>query len=605
MITFLRQWYTRQLSAKLVTLLLSFLIFSIAITSYYYYWSSAKIIRENVRVSTEQAAKQSADYLTLILTVGSDVGQQIFRDSNIQKVILEEANGNHTIDQKYEMHETVNNILNNLMYTSSFIRSVYLLKEEGSSWGSGSLNFSKVKRYTLNEQKWYQDVIDNNVDDLWLSLHYNPFSGGGENTEVVLSLIKPFRNLETRETLGVIMVNISGNLILEAIQKIHLGKTGKFFVVNKEGIILIDTDSKLWNTPISNASLKEVVLDTRDLQTEIIIEGVPHYVITQKLKNDWTIVGTVPINEIIGDIQDIRNKIWIFSTLFLLAASLAGVMFSRNITKPLKELKQQMGNIEKSDFSERTLVRSQDEVGQLSRRFNQMVSQIEMLIRQVNEEESKKRDAELRALRYQINPHFLYNTLASIRWMIKFKKLDEAYNGIAALVLLMEGSMEKKGVYSSLGAELDLLDKYMIIQKFRYGSHIKLNIDCDDKFLDIQIPRMLLQPIVENAIFHGIAPKEGSGTIIIHITSDGLVPPSLLITIKDDGLGIAKENIHHLLKSTSNPKSGMFGIGLNHVHETIQLYYGTNSGIKIESEPHVGTTIRLQLTLKECDWNVV
>jgi two-component system sensor histidine kinase YesM len=230
-----------------------------------------------------------------------------------------------------------------------------------------------------------------------------------------------------------------------------------------------------------------------------------------------------------------------------------------------------------------------------------MVEQIELLIAQVNEVESKKREAEMRALRYQINPHFLFNTLATIRWMIMYKKYDGAYNGIASLVQLMEASMEKKGVFCSIREELALLDKYMVIQQFRYGSNLHLHIYCEDALRDIVIPRMLLQPIVENAVFHGIAPQEHGGHINIYIQLYDETPPRLQIRIEDDGRGIAPDKINTLLQSSSDHRSGMFGIGLNHVHETIQLYYGIESGVFIESNQGKGTIISLELKMKEMD----
>jgi two-component system sensor histidine kinase YesM len=286
-----------------------------------------------------------------------------------------------------------------------------------------------------------------------------------------------------------------------------------------------------------------------------------------------------------------------YSTLLLIAALIIGVLFSRRITSPLKELMNQMSQIGKSDLKARTNVRSQDEIGQLSRRFNQMVGHIEMLIGQVNEEEAKKREAEMRALRYQINPHFLFNTLATIRWMVLYQKYNEAYNGIGSLVQLMEASMEKSGVFSSIRDELLLLDKYMVIQQFRYGDNIHLIVNVDESILDLDIPRMLLQPIVENAVFHGIAPQEQGGRIDITMDLSEESEHTLQIWIKDNGRGISPERIEGLLHSSSEHRAGMFGIGLNHVHETIQLYYGKESGVFIESELGIGTIIRLELKL--------
>jgi two-component system sensor histidine kinase YesM len=597
---FIRRWVFRHLSTKLVLTLLLLLLLTITVISSLYYRSSAGIIAENVRASTKQSAKQSADYLSLLLTIGSDMGQQIFRDTRIQQVIQEEARGSLTVDQKFNHKNTVDAILNNVMYTSSFVRSIYLLKEEGSSWGSGLFNTSKVARYTLNEHDWYNDVVNNREDDLWLPLQYDPFSGGGENTELVLTFVKPFRNLETREAIGAIVINLDGKLILQAIERIRLGKTGQFFVVNGEGQVVIASNPELWNGSIHESALdrKLRTIRSEEAEFEIRLDDVRSYVVTRTMQNDWRIVGIVPVNEIISDIQQIQKTIWIYASILLALASVIGFQFSRKITSPLKKLMEQMREIEKSNFKALTEVTSQDEIGQLSRRFNQMVRQIEMLIDQVNHVEAKKREAEMRALRHQINPHFLYNTLASIRWMIKFDQREGAYNGISSLVELMEASMEKKGVFCSIRDELDLLEKYMVIQKFRYGSNIQLLIECEESMLDLQIPRMLLQPIVENAIFHGIAPKQEGGQVTISFqrTISGN-EKKLSITIIDDGLGIPDHKKSELLKPSHFKKSGMFGIGLNHVNETIQLYYGKQSGVWIESEDGQGTTIILELML--------
>ncbi|RXZ76731.1 sensor histidine kinase [Paenibacillaceae bacterium] len=596
----LTRLFSRHLSTKLVLTMLLMIVLSIAVTSYLYYQDSTRIIAGNVRESTQQSAKQSADYLSLILTVGSDMSQQVFRDATIQKVIQEEASGNLTVDQKYEMNATVDQILNNLMYTNSFIRNIYLLKEQGNNWGSGLFNTSKVRRYTLNEHEWYTSVVNNQADELWLPLQLDPFSGGGENTELVLTYVKPLRNLRTMETIGAIVINLDGNVILQAIDRIRLGRTGKFFIINNKDQMMIDPGPEQWSQQILDSAQWQQMrqMNRMEPEFELDIDGTRYYVVTRLMKQDWMIVGGVPAAEVIGDIQKIQHKIWMYAVILLLFASVISWLFSRRITSPLKQLMKQMAQLEKSNFTVLTKVTSRDEVGQLSNKFNSMVKQIERLIQQVNMVESKKREAEMRALRHQINPHFLYNTLSTIRWMVKFKQYEGAYNGIAALVQLMEAGMEKKGPFISIEDELDLLDKYMTIQKFRYGPNLKLQITCDDSLKAVQIPRMLLQPIVENAVFHGIAPKEDGGAIRISIAASTIREQTILITIEDDGVGIPEGRLASLLKPSDQPNSGMFGIGLNHVHETLQLYYGPESGVTISSKPGQGSAIRLQLFMK-------
>ncbi|WP_168735896.1 cache domain-containing sensor histidine kinase [Cohnella fermenti] len=605
--SFIPQWYSRRLSTKLIVAILLLLLLSITLISSLYYQSSSSMLSNHVRASAKQSAKQSADYLSLILTVGRDSAQQIFRDSQIQEVLQEEKQGPDSIDRKFDHKEKVGNLLNNLIDTSSFVQSVYLLREQGSSWGSGLFNVSKVTRYTLSEHDWYQDIVSGREDEWWQALHYDPFSGGGENNELVLTYVKALRDLETGQALGAIMVNMDGNLLLEAIGRNRLGETGRFFVVDPQGNVMIGSEPGEWGLPIESAEFRQALLSSSSSENELEMEvgGVKTYAVARKMENGWTVVGAVPVREAIGDIQQLQKKIWLYAAILMAGASLTGFLFSRRITSPLKRLMKQMSELERSNFEALTEVRSQDEIGQLSRRFNQMVGQIKMLIEQVNEVEAKKREAEIRALRHQINPHFLYNTLATIRWMIKLGRQDGAYQGISALVRLMEASMGKTGVYCTIGEELDLLEKFMLIQQYRYGDHIKLVVDCEPGLAEVPIPRMLLQPIVENAVFHGLAPKPEGGRIDIVIRRGERLSPSapevLTIKIQDDGIGLDPGRAQRLGGRSGASSSGMLGLGLNHVRETIELYFGAASGMRIESAEGRGTSVTMTLVRKAGD----
>ncbi|GBF74650.1 sensor histidine kinase [Paenibacillus sp. 598K] len=597
----LRNWLSRRLSTKLVTTMLLMLGVSITFTSLLYYRDSTGIIADQVRESSRQSAKQSADYMSLILTVASDMSLQISRDATIQRVLQEEARGSLTVDDRFQIKETVDQLLNNLVYTNSFIRSIYLLQEEGSNWGSGLFNISKVRRYTLSDHDWYTDVAQGRADDRWLPLQYDPFSGGS-NTELVLTYVKPLRNLQTRQAIGAIVINLDGHVVLQAIDRIRLGKTGKFFIVDPEGRLMIDPDEQSWSGELLASEAWQSMRQRSSLPQEFELElgGIRYYAVTSPMASGWAVIGGVPIGEIVGDIQNIQYKIWLYSGILLLLGSLVSWLLSRRITSPLKQLMRQMAQLERSNFRAMTEVTSQDEVGQLSRQFNRMLRQIEQLITQVNEVESKKREAEMRALRHQINPHFLYNTLSTIRWMVKFKRYDGVYDGISALVQLMEASMEKRGPFLTIGDELSLIERYMVIQRFRYDARLELTVDCDPALLDVSIPRMLLQPIVENAIFHGIAPKETGGLISLSIREEAAGSRrQLVLRIADDGVGIAPERLGELLVPGERSRAGMLGIGLSHVHETIQLYYGEQSGLRIRSELGAGTEVELRLLRKE------
>lgn len=602
MILWFRKLLFEKVSTKLVGMVLILVLLAATFISAMYYGSTVSMIGNHVRASTTQGAKQTADYLSLMLTVGTDTGQQIFRNTRLQDALDREQRGGLSVDEQFELKDSIGQTLNDAIYASSFVRSIYLLRAEGESWGSGLFNASKVKRYTLPDHEWYSSVAEGRANDLWLPLGYDPFSGGGDDTELVLSHVDAFRDLKSRQTEGVILVNLDGNLLLDAIERIKLGRTGTWRVVNESGVVLISPDATQWGRPVAEPEVAQRLagqtVDTLEFETRL--DGEKTYVVSVRIANGWKLVGEVPVKEIIGEITQLQRKVALYTALFLLASMVIGFLFSMRITRPLKELTRQMKQIENNNFQARSRIRSRDEIGRLSLRFNQMASQIETLIREVSEAGARKREAEIRALRYQINPHFLNNTLSTIRWMIKLGQSDGAYKGIAALVELMESSMGKEGPFTTIGRELDLLNKYMAIQQLRYGEELRLAVSAEEAALSFEIPRMLLQPIVENAIFHGLAPREAQGTIRLDVRHSEAPGGAVKIAVADDGVGIDPQRLQSLLRSEGEQsRTGLFGIGLKHVNETLQLYFKPGSGVAIHSEPGRGTVVELTIIPKE------
>jgi two-component system sensor histidine kinase YesM len=183
--------------------------------------------------------------------------------------------------------------------------------------------------------------------------------------------------------------------------------------------------------------------------------------------------------------------------------------------------------------------------------------------------------------------------------MAKLNRTNDVDRSVTALVHLLEGSLERNGVFIRLGDELELLRKYMIIQNYRYDHQIELRIDCPEEMEDLYVPRMLLQPIVENAIFHGIAPLDEAGVITIRVTSH---QQDVMVRIEDNGIGIKPERIAGLLSyEQDHSKHGMTRIGLRHVHQTVQLYYGSRYGVWVESPEGGGTRVTITFARQRGD----
>jgi two-component system sensor histidine kinase YesM len=288
----------------------------------------------------------------------------------------------------------------------------------------------------------------------------------------------------------------------------------------------------------------------------------------------------------------LRKWILFSSGIFSLLAIGIGLIISTWVIKPIKQLTRDVQQVQLGNLQIRTSVRSNDEIGFLSKQINKMLEEIDYLMKRVEEEQDQKFDAELRAVIHRIHPHFLYNTLSTLRWLIKANQNDRAYQGMSALNRLLQANMAKSGNMIKIEEELDIIRQYLIVLELRYNKTFSLILDIEPRTENIIIPRMLLQPLVENAIFHGIVPKKKNGFIWIKTRFDG---EKLVIIVKDNGMGIDERKLEELNDPDWAITNGKIGIGLRHIHDMLRLHYTNQSEWSVTSEPNQGTTIRILL----------
>ena len=254
-----------------------------------------------------------------------------------------------------------------------------------------------------------------------------------------------------------------------------------------------------------------------------------------------------------------------------------------------------MKEIEKGNFDIQVNIESSNEIGQLSKRFNRMTTVIKELMFQNITEQELKRKSELKALQAQINPHFLYNTLDSIIWMAEGKKSEEVVEMVAALARLFRISISKGQEMISIANEIEHIKSYLTIQKMRYKDKLDFEIDVDKQILGNKVFKIILQPLVENSIYHGI--KNNAGVGIVRITGR-IVDERILLQVIDNGIGMSKESIRHMFEKTEKSVNGS-GIGVSNVNQRIRLYFGDPYGITFESELGQGTTANIWLPILE------
>jgi two-component system, sensor histidine kinase YesM len=560
------------------------------LASVLFYTASSSLVKKNVRVTSLQLVRQAADALSAIITSGTDTSNVLYSDVQLQQAVRHRL---LTPDQATADNDYVKSMVNNFVASNSFVRTLYVLREEGTSWGSGTFRLSEVYQQSLHDLEWARLAREKDGEPTWGPLAYDSYSGIGDRN-LILPVIRVIKDFESLEDIGYLLVNLDGEKIVNRIGQIHLGQTGGFFVVNDEGTIVIDGDLTKVGKLLPDTNMRNWVTQSNDAEFEYEAAGIRYYNIKQPLSNGWSVVGSVPIHEITDELTGIRRMIWTSTLGFALIAVLIGLILARQVTKPIKQLTSQMKLAETGDFTVRTEVRSQDEFGHMSRQFNKTIKRIDELIQEVHSVQESKRQAELRAVTHRIHPHFLFNTLSTIKWLVRYNQSSKAYDALSALVLLLEANMGKKGSFVTLGEEIDIVSRYISILEIRYDTEFRLHLDLDSEAMKFRIPRMLIQPLVENAIFHGLVPTGREGDIWVKATTH---PDSILIEIKDNGRGISHEYMHmrNLEESDDAMPTGMTGIGLMHVRDSIRLYYPPGSELWIMNDENGGATIQMKL----------
>ncbi|SDM83006.1 two-component system, sensor histidine kinase YesM [Paenibacillus sp. yr247] len=586
--------FTNRFAVKMIMAFLIVSLIPIIFASVSFYMESTSIVKKNVRESTIQLAKQTADSLSFIFNVGSDTSDYIYSDPKIQNTALRMSSS--PPDEQNRMNQYMSTMLNNIVYSNSFVKIVYVMKEDGSGWGSGAFSVNKLRRVNLAEEAWVKEAKAKDGELVWQGLQYDRFSGAGDNTDLILPVGRVLKDFQSLKNIGLVMVNLNGRSILNTIKQLKLGETGTFFVVDGEGKIMIDSNLRLIDKKVQEPELLEHIVGNDAAEFEFTLNGLAYYGVKQYLNNGWMIVGTVPVREITGQLDRLQASIFLSSGLFALLAISIGLFIANWVINPIKRLTRDMRKVQQGDLKVRTDIESSDEIGLLSKQFNKMLQEIERLMDRVEEEQQQKLQAEVRAVMHRIHPHFLYNTLSTLRWLIKSNQNERADKGLSALTRLMEANMGKRGNMITIVEELDIIRKYLVILELRYEKRFVLEVQLDPGAESIVIPRMLLQPLVENAIFHGIVPKQTDGLITISVR---VRDETAELIISDDGLGIPEERIEELNDLKTAIEKDTIGIGLRHVYDTLSLQYTGRAEFTIESTLQKGTTIRILLRKPE------
>lgn len=475
--------------------------------------------------------------------------------------------------------EKMSSILVRFKKRNSDIGSVYLVMP-------GQKTIVTSEDYPIYDKKVKRSILKS-VEEVAQKDHPVIITDPVRNQKKVLSFIEPLTSDEGR-TIGYVMCNIEERAIYyKYLDILNDGKSSEAVLLNRENAIVSTKNAESMGKLYKNSDFPNVQ------QNGIVNKRYPA-VIGISYKTVFTGCSffiTVEKSVVLSDLNQLKYFLLAFLFLFLGISMIPTYFATRAMYEPLRNLTEAMDEVSGGELDKRVEVHTNDEIGRLSNDFNNMLNQIEKLIERLIREEGLKKDAELEALQYQITPHFMYNTLNSIKFAALLKGEKELGNLIGDFVELLQASVNKKGTFVTVSDELHILNNYIHLQKIRYDGHFEVEYEVDEKAGSCFVPRLILQPLVENSILHGLDMKKDNSRIEIKAMIE---EEYLCISVKDNGRGMTQEQIYDLLTKKTKKTNGLSGIGVANVRERLELYYGNNAGLGYDSNSD-GTSAYLYL----------
>lgn len=547
------------------------------------------------RLSVDAVQRNSQGYIEeIIKQVNTNIQSYVDNMENISLLAMTSKDVKYYIsdntfisaEERRPYEKRISDLFQSILYTRKDIASIMVFGYNG--------RFVSDRRITalnpyakLEEQAWYKNARDAGGKSVLSAPHVQNIIQN--EYRWVVSLSRELKSTDGITAEGVFLVDLNLSVIDAICSQINLGKKGYVFIVDSEGNIVYHPQQQLIYSNLLSERIPEVVAASSG--TSFIAndrDGKRMYSV-QDTNFGWKIVGVAYTDELIANSGTIRSTILAYSLVGLAVSLLLSLLLSHRLTRPIKKLQADMKMVEKGNFGIQTEIGQMNEIGQLGRTFNMMVSRIKDLMQEIIQTQENKRKNELQLLQAQINPHFLYNTLDSIVWMAEQKQHEEVVLMTSALAKLFRASITRDQELVPIRVEAEHIANYLLIQKMRYHEQLDYRIEIDDAILSYKTLKILLQPFVENAIYHGIRNKPEIGLVTIRGREDG---SRIVFEVEDNGLGMTPEQLARIWMP-DDEGTRRKGIGIHNVNERIQLHFGHEYGIKIRSEPENGTCVTI------------
>lgn len=540
---------------------------------------------ENSSLYTQTIIQQMNQNIDSYIDYMENTSYLVSSNEDVQKYLFGDTADPEARDRILSQFETILDSRSDILNLGIIAENGRMLINNGQHLTNQDLD--------IHSQEWYTNALEGRESVYLTSSHVQHIISG--ERPWVITLSRGIRNKEMgtgQEKEGVFFIDLNYSAISELCDQSMVGNQGYAFIVDADGNIVYHPQQQQFYNELQTENIDLVMNAGSDIVTWGDGINKKMYSISRSEKTGWTVVDCVRVEELLRRSNEAQS-IYVLVAMGLMAVALFFSRFvAKSITLPIQRLCDSMERVQEGDFSVSDIVvDSENEIGSLTKSFNVMTQRIHELMAQNIREQEAKRKSELKALQSQINPHFLYNTLDSIIWMAEGKKNEEVVLMTASLARLLRQSISNEDELVSIGQEIEYARGYLTIQKMRYKDKLEFRIEVEPSILNIRLIKLVLQPVIENAIYHGLKYKESRGLLLVKgFMKNG----NAVLQVIDDGVGMDQETLDHIYERHKVDYHSN-GVGIYNVQKRLQLYYGNEYGIVYESKPGEGTTATITI----------
>ncbi len=503
---------------------------------------------------------------------------------------------------RYNLNKNMNTIVNSIIGLNNSVAMWEILASDGIFFNTSGYNINSIQNLDI------KTIINkhNNNKGPCISGPYLYESSdilATDDPEFVFIVSKPIIQLNSRKLCGYIIFFIKNSTISSLFENyMPAASDSSFYILNNNNDILLSSNKgMIYSSFLNNKKLQISDSDWDRLNKNgFIVNNIAYansldivYSMTALNDIQWKIINAIPLKLLLNEQQVFNRTFFICFLCAFIAFFVLAYIFARSITKPILKLTQIMQNVSEDAYETTVIPNNSDEIGILYKGYNSLILQTQELLTTIYEEQEAKNDFKFKLVQAQINPHFLYNTLEMIKSMIDLNMNEESSEAITALSIFYRLSLSKGSDIITIENEIDIAQQYMYIEKLRHTEYFDYQIIHTDSINQCIIPKLTLQPILENAIIHGVVEKESKGTIILRTTE---TDNKIHFSIEDNGPGIDEKELKKLLSVIEDaPQPNLPSFGLSNINRRIKLLFGKEYGLSISSK--LGQYTKVMLTI--------